>query len=76
MVSCSGDSTSTPDPLARPPSPQTERSGPFCPQSGFVLCCSRNGGYQRLAGAAGACRHLPPAPGTRTLLAGLPILSF
>lgn len=59
-------------------SPQMKRSGPFCPKSGFVLCCSGNVGYQRLARAKNA--SLPPSScpllGPGTLLAGLPILSF
>lgn len=64
--------------LALNPSPQTKRSGPFCPKSGFVLCYSRNVGIPK------ACqrenRSLPPSSclllGPGTLLAGLPILSF
>lgn len=57
--SASATSRASRIPVALDLSPQTKRSGPFCPKSGFVLCCSRNVGYQRLAGAqTEACRHL------------------
>lgn len=73
-----------PDASGPHPSPQTKRSGPFCPPVRFVLCCSRIVGHRRLAGApagAPAWGGSPPPSsrlllGPGTLLAGLPILSF
>lgn len=76
--SASATSRASRIPVALDLSPQTKRSGPFCPKSGFVLC------YFQKRGIPKACRSsngsLPPSScpllGPGTLLAGLPILSF